>query len=58
MVAANAGCIRNAVTLRPDPEFRCAQCIGTAQAIDEREDTEVEVGKEKLEVVPDFCYLW
>ena len=22
--------------LRPDPEFRCARCLGTAQAIDER----------------------
>ena len=43
--------------LRPDPEFRCARCLGTAQAIDEREISEVEVGNEKLEVVPEFCYL-
>ena len=43
--------------LRPDPEFRCARCLGTARAIDEREVSEVEVGKEKLEVVPEFCYL-
>ena len=45
--------------LRPDPEFRCARCLGTARAIDEREvsDSEVEVGNEKLEVVPEFCYL-
>ena len=43
--------------LRPDPEFRCARCLGTAQAIDEREVSEVEVGNEKLEVVPEFCYL-
>ena len=44
-------------TLRPDPEFRCARCLGTARAIDEREVSEVEVGNEKLEVVPEFCYL-
>ena len=43
--------------LRPDPESRCARCLGTARAIDEREVSEVEVGNEKLEVVPEFCYL-
>ena len=43
--------------LRPDPEFRCARCLGTARAIDERDVSEVEVGNEKLEVVPEFCYL-
>ena len=43
--------------LRPDPEFRCARCLGTSRAIDEREVSEVEVGNEKLEVVPEFCYL-
>ena len=43
--------------LRPDPEFRCARCLWTARAIDEREVSEVEVGNEKLEVVPEFCYL-
>ena len=43
--------------LRPDPEFRCARCLGIARAIDEREVSEVEVGNEKLEVVPEFCYL-
>ena len=43
--------------LRPDPEFRCARCLGTARAIDEREVSEAEVGNEKLEVVSEFCYL-
>ena len=43
--------------LRPDPEFRCARCLGTARAIDEREVSEVEVGNEKHEVVPEFYYL-
>ena len=37
--------------------FRCARCLGTVRAIDEREVSEVEVGNEKLEVVPEFCYL-
>ena len=36
--------------LRPDPEFRCTRCLGTAWAIDEREVSEVEV-------VPEFRYL-
>ena len=43
--------------LLPDHDFRCARCLGTAQAIDEREVTEVEVGNEKLKAVPNFCYL-
>ena len=43
--------------LRPDPEFRCTRCLGTARAIDGREVSEVEIGNEKLEVVPEFCYL-
>ena len=42
--------------LQPDSEFRCARCLGTAQAIDERL-LEFEVGNKKLEVVPEFCYL-
>ena len=43
--------------LPPESEFRCARCLGTARAIDERQSLEVEVGNEKLEVVPEFCYL-
>ena len=43
--------------LRPDSEFRCARCLGTARAIDGRQFLQVEVGNEKLEVVPEFCYL-
>ena len=41
--------------LLPDSVFRCAQCLGTAKAIDERQSLEVE--NEKLEVVPEFYYL-
>ena len=38
--------------LLPDSEFRCARCLGTARAINERPVLEVEVGNQKLEVVP------
>ena len=40
-----------------ESEFICARCLGTARAIDGRQSLEVEVGNEKLEVVPEFCYL-
>ena len=40
--------------LLPESEFTC---LGTARAIDGRQSLEVEVGNEKLEVVPEFCYL-
>ena len=40
-----------------ESEFTCARCLGTARAIDGRHTLEVEVGNEKLEVVPEFCYL-
>ena len=43
--------------LRPDSELMCARCLGTARAIDGRQFLEVEVGNEKLKVVPEFCYL-
>ena len=43
--------------LLTDSVFRCARCLGTARAIGERQFLEVVVGNEKLEVVPEFCYL-
>ena len=43
--------------LRPDPEFRCTRFFGTPWASDEKKVSEVEVGNQKLEVVPEFCYL-
>ena len=43
--------------LLPDSVFRCARCLGTAWAIDERQSLEAEVGNEKLEFVSEFCYL-
>ena len=41
----------------PESEFTCARCLGTARVIDGRQSLEVEVGNEKLEVAPEFCYL-
>ena len=43
--------------LRPDPDFRCDRCLGTARPIDGRTVKEVKVDDEKLEAVPEFCYL-
>ena len=39
--------------LRPDPDFRCARCLGKALPIDEQT---VKVDDENLEAVPEFCY--
>ena len=36
--------------LRPDPEFRCARCLGTARAINERDVSEVEIGSKGLKL--------
>ena len=41
--------------LLPESEVTCARCLGTARANDGRQSLEVEVGNEKLEVVPKFC---
>ena len=43
--------------LTPNPDYRCAQCMGNARPIDGRPQCEVQVGPDKLEVVPSFCYL-
>ena len=43
--------------LRPDPDFRCARCLGKARPIDGRTVKEVKVDDETLEAVPEFCYL-
>ena len=44
-------------TLKPNPSFRCERCIGMIRAVDGRPMIEVTVGREKLDVVPFFCYL-
>ena len=43
--------------LKSDASFMCKRCTGQARPIDGRLMTEVTVGREKLEVVPSFCYL-
>ena len=37
--------------------FRCTRCLGIARPVDGRLVKEVLIGDEKLEVVPEFCYL-
>ena len=37
--------------LKPDPSFRCKQCIEQARPVDDRPMTEVTMGREKLEEV-------
>ena len=43
--------------LTPDSDYRCARCMGNARPIDDRPQSEVQVGPDKLEVVASFCYL-
>ena len=43
--------------LMPNPDYRCARCMGNAHPIDGRPQNEVQVGPDKLEVVASFCYL-
>ena len=43
--------------LTPNPDNRCAWCMGNACPIDGRPQSEVQVGPDKLEVVASFCYL-
>ena len=43
--------------LTSDLNFRCALCLGTARPVDGRSVKEMMIGNEKLEVVPEFCYL-
>ena len=43
--------------LRPDPDFRCACCLGKAPPIDGRLVKEVKVNDQNVEAVPELCYL-
>ncbi|RUS80290.1 hypothetical protein EGW08_011974 [Elysia chlorotica] len=38
-------------------DFKCSRCQGTARPIDDRPQSEVQVGSDKLDVVASFCYL-
>ena len=43
--------------LTEDPDCRCTRCQGTARPLDGRPQRKVQVGPDKLGVVPSFCYL-
>ena len=43
--------------LTPNPDYRCARCMGNARPIDGRPQNKVQVGPDKLEVVASFCFL-
>ena len=43
--------------LAPNPDYRYARCMGNARPIDGRQQNEVQVGPDKLEVAASFCYL-
>ena len=43
--------------LKSDANFRCKRCTGQVRPIDVRLMTDGTLGREKLEVVPSFCYL-
>ena len=43
--------------LRPDPNFVCPRCLGSARAIDGRPFTQVDVDGAMLDVEDSFCYL-
>ena len=43
--------------LTKDPNYRCTQCQRTACPLDNRQQREVQVRPDKLEVVASFCYL-
>ena len=59
-MAANFGCIIKCSGLQrltPNPDYRCAPCMGNARPIDGRPQNEVKIRPDKLEVVASFCYL-
>ena len=44
-------------SLRRDPDFSCAGCLGMARPLDGRLVKELLVDDETVEAVPEFCYL-
>ena len=56
VMAASAGCIRNAVALRDACYLRVSSRVPDVLGLP-GQPLEVEVGNKKLEVVPEFCYL-
>ena len=43
--------------LKKDPDYRCTRCQGTAHPLDGKQQKEVQVGPDKLEVVASFRYI-
>ena len=43
--------------LKPDPEFLCSRCLGTAKPIDTQLIKKLSIGEDTLDVVATFCYL-
>ena len=43
--------------LTPNPDYRCARCMGNARPVDGRPQSEVQIGPDKHEVVASFYYL-
>ena len=45
-------------SLKPNPDYRCSRCKGTARPIDRRPHNEwLLMQDKKLDVVDSFCYL-
>ena len=43
--------------LKPDPEFTCSRCLGTARPINVQLIKNISIGEDTLDVEPSFCYL-
>ena len=58
-MAVSTWCTRNVVgsSARQRTLIRCTQCQGSTRPLDSRPHREVQVGRDKLEVVASFCYL-
>ena len=43
--------------LKPDPEFTCSRCLGTARPINVQLIKNISISEDTLDVEPSFCYL-
>ena len=50
-------CSKISGKMKPDPNFRCSRCLGTARPIDGRPCKHMNIGDDLLDVVDCFCYL-
>ncbi|XP_055998066.1 uncharacterized protein LOC130047360 [Ostrea edulis] len=56
-MAASTGCTRNAVGSCTCLWTLTSRCRGTVRSLDGRQQSDIQVGLDKLEVVGAFCYL-